>query len=346
MIITAQQLADHLNGEVLGDGSVALTGFTSADQARPGDLTFAEKDTHFAAADASAASAILASGTFSSATKTIIRVPNARVAAARVLPLFFPPEKYDAGVHPSANVAPTAQVDATAHIGPNCVIGPGVTIGARTALLGGNHIGRDCQIGDDVRLFPNVVVYARTQIGHRAVIHAGTVIGSDGYGYVFDEGRHRKMLQIGNVIIENDVEIGANTAIDRAALGSTVIGAGTKIDNLVHIAHNVVFGQHCLIMGQCGFAGSTTFGNYCVIASQSGVSGHLTIGHQVTVGGKSGVIKDTADQQTVLGYPAVPEKQAKRQWIGLQQLPQLIVRMREMEMQVAELAARTAKISE
>ncbi len=340
MTFSAAHLAAQLKGEVVGDGSVLLSGFASADRASPGDLTFAEKDTYFAAAEASAASAILVSGPFVSATKVIIRVPNARVAAARVLPLFFPPDEFAAGIHPSASVAPSARVDATAHVGPGCVIAAGVVVGARSALLGGNHLGRDCQLGDDVRLFPNVVLYARTQIGHRVAIHAGTVIGSDGYGYVFDQGRHAKILQVGNVIIQDDVEIGANSAVDRAALGSTVIGAGTKIDNLVHVAHNVVFGRHCLIMGQCGFAGSTHFGDYCVIASQSGVAGHLKIGHQVTVGGKSGVTRDVADKETVLGYPAVPDKQAKRQWIGLQKLPEMIVRMRELEKQIAELTAR------
>lgn len=339
MIYTAARIAEQLEGEIVGDGTVALTGFSSADGAGPGDLTFAEKDTHFAAADASAASAILVSGPFASTSKVIIRVRNARIAAARVLPLFYPPEEYAPGIHASAHIAPTAHVDVSAHVGPGCVIGEGVTIGARSALLGGNHIGRDCQVGDDVRLFPNVVLYHRTHIGHRVVIHAGTVVGSDGYGYVFDQGRHRKVLQVGRVIVEDDVEIGANSAIDRAALGCTVIGAGTKIDNLVHVAHNVVFGQHCLIMGQCGFAGSTQFGDYCVIASQSGVAGHLTIGNQVTVGGKSGVTRDVADGQTVLGYPAVPDKQAKRQWIGVQQLPELIVRMRALEKQVADLTA-------
>ncbi len=340
MNYTAAHIADLLDGEVIGDGNVALSGFSSADRAGPGDLTFAEKDAHFAAADASAASAILVAGDFTSQSKVLIRVKNARVAAARVLPLFFPPDEFPAGVHPSAMIAPTAQVHATAHVGPACVVAEGVTIGARTVLLGGNHIGRDCQLGGDVRLFPNVVLYERTRIGHRVVIHGGTVIGSDGYGYVFDQGRHCKVLQVGNVTIGDDVEIGANCAIDRAALGSTVIGSGTKIDNLVHIAHNVVFGEHCLIMGQCGFAGSTQFGNYCVIASQSGVTGHLKIGHQVTVGGKSGVTRDLADGQTVLGYPAVPDKQAKRQWIAIQQLPDLIVRVRELEKRLEEVTAK------
>jgi UDP-3-O-[3-hydroxymyristoyl] glucosamine N-acyltransferase len=340
MTTTVAQIAAQLQGEFSGDGTIELTGFAAADRARAGDLTFAEKDTYFAAAEASAASAILVSGAFTSTTKAVIRVANARVAAAKMVALFFPQEEFAPGIHPSASIAATARVDATAHIGPGCVVGAGVVIGARTALIGGNHVGRDSQLGDDVRLFPNVVIYARTQIGHRVAIHAGTVIGSDGYGYVFDQGRHMKVLQVGNVVIGDDVEIGSNTSIDRAALGSTVIGAGTKIDNLVHVAHNVVFGKHCLIMGQCGFAGSTVFGDYCVIASQSGVGGHLKIGRQVTVGAKSGVMRDVAEKETVLGYPAVPDKQAKRQWIGIQRLPEMTMKLRELEKQVAELKAK------
>jgi UDP-3-O-[3-hydroxymyristoyl] glucosamine N-acyltransferase len=346
MSFTASHIAQQLRGEVLGDGAVELTGFASAENARPGDLTFAEKETYFAAAEASQASAILVSTEFSvpaTSAKVLIRVPNARVAVARLLPLLFPPTPQSPGIHPSASVAASAQIDVTAHIGPNCVIGERVQIGARSALLGGTHIDSDCRIGDDVCLFPNVVVYAKSQIGHRVAIHAGTVIGSDGYGYVFDEGRHRKMLQIGNVIIHDDVEIGANTAIDRGALGSTVIGQGSKIDNLVHIAHNVVIGQHCLVMGQSGFAGSTRLGNYCVIASQSGIAGHLTLGHQATVGAKSGVMRDIPDKGTGLGIPAAPDKQAKRQMIALQQLPELIRRTRDLEKELAEIKSRLAQ---
>ncbi len=344
MPFTATQIAEQLRGEVLGNGAVELTGLAPADCAKPGDLTFAEKETYFAAAEASQASAILVSGDFTSATKVLIRVPNPRVAMAKLLPLFFPPDEHAAGIHPSANIAATAQIDATAHIGPNCVIGARVKIGARSVLMGGNHIGRDCQIGEGACLFPNVVIYPKCQIGNRVSIHAGTVIGSDGYGYVFDEGRHRKMLQVGNVILHDDVEIGANTAIDRGALGATTIGQGTKIDNLVHIAHNVTIGRHCLIMGQVGFAGSTVLGDYCVIASQSGIAGHLKLGHQVTVGAKSGVMRDIPDQGTVLGMPALPDKQTKRQLIALQQLPELIRRTRELEKEVAGLKAKTGGV--
>jgi UDP-3-O-[3-hydroxymyristoyl] glucosamine N-acyltransferase len=340
MTNTAAQIAEQLRGEVLGDGSVPLTGFAPADCAQAGDLTYADEEAYFAAAEKSQASAILVPSEFTSSQKVLIRVPNPRVAVARLLPLFFPPDEQAPGIHPSAVVAASAQIDPTAHLGPHCVVGDRVRIGARSVLMGGNHIGRDCQIGDDACLLPNVVLYRKTQIGNRVSIHAGTVIGSDGYGYAFDEGRHRKVLQVGRVVIHDDVEIGANTAIDRGALGDTVIGQGTKIDNLVHVAHNVTMGLHCLIMGQVGFAGSTHLGDYCVVASQSGIAGHLKLGKQVTVGAKSGVMRDIPDGGTVLGIPAVPDKQAKRQMIAVSQLPELIRRTRELEKQLAELQAK------
>jgi UDP-3-O-[3-hydroxymyristoyl] glucosamine N-acyltransferase len=335
---TATQIAEKLHGEIVGDGSVQLTGFASADSAKVGDLTFAEKPAYFAAAEQSAATAILVSDAFESSKKVIIRVPNARIAMARVLPLFFPPEKHAQGIHPGAVIDSAAQIDHTASIGPHCVIGAGVRIGARSVLMGGNHIGNDCQIGDDVCLHPNVVVYANSQIGHRVTIHAGSVIGSDGFGYVLDEGRHRKMLQVGNVIIHDDVEIGANTAIDRATLSSTVIGQGTKIDNLVHIAHNIVIGRNCIICGQAGFAGSTHLGDDCIIAAQAGISGHLKLGNRAIVGPKSGVARDVPDGGRVVGLPAGPEKETKRQAVAVTQLPELIRRVRELEKQVEQLS--------
>ena len=339
MSLTASQIAEKLHGEVVGDGSVQLTGLAPANSAKPGDLTFAEKETYLAAAEESQATAVLVPAGFASTKKILIRVPDPRVAMARLLPIFFPPDQSAPGIHPSAMIDPSAQVDPTCHVGPNCVIGARVRIGARGVLMGGNHIGRDCQIGDDICLFPNVVLYSKCQLGHRVAIHAGSVIGSDGYGYVFDNSFHRKMLQVGNVIIGDDVEIGANAAIDRGVLGSTVIGQGTKIDNLVHVAHNVTIGRHCLIMGQVGFAGSTRLGDYCVIASQSGIAGHLTLGNQATVGAKSGVMRDIPDKGTVLGIPALPDKQTKRQIIALQHLPDLIRRMRDLEKEVADLKA-------
>lgn len=342
MAFSAAQVAERLHGHVVGDGSVQLTGLAPADHARPGELTFAENADYFAAAERSQASAILVAETFVSSSKVLIQVANARVALARVLPLFFPPEEHPCGIHPSAVIAESAAVHESAHIGPNCVLGARVRVGARSVLMGGNHLRADCQLGDDVCLFPNVVLYRRTHLGHRVVIHAGTVIGSDGFGYVLDEGHHRKVLQLGNVVIHDDVEIGANAAIDRATFGSTVIGQGTRIDNLVHVAHNVVIGRHCLILGQVGFAGSTTLGDYVVVASQSGIADHLKLGHQSVVGAKSGVMRDVPDGGRVLGTPASPDRQAKRQIIALQQLPELIRRTRELEKQVKELSANRA----
>jgi UDP-3-O-[3-hydroxymyristoyl] glucosamine N-acyltransferase len=337
---TATEIAEQLKGKVEGHGNTLFTGLASAEGARVGDLTFAETTAHFLAAEQCAATGILVSGAAGCSGKVLIRVRDARVAFAKILPLFFPVDAPAAGIHPGAVVSSSAQVHPTAHVGPGCVIGEGVQIGARSVLCGGNHVRQEATVGEDVRLFPNVVLYERTTVGHRVTIHAGTVIGADGFGYVFDTGIHRKMLQVGNVVIHDDVEIGANAAIDRGALGSTVIGAGTKIDNLVHIAHNVVVGRHCLIMGQSGFAGSTRLGDYVVIASQSGIAGHLRLGHQVTVGAKSGVMRDVPDGGVVLGIPAVPDKQAKRQWIGVQQLTETARRMRHLEKLVEQLTAR------
>jgi UDP-3-O-[3-hydroxymyristoyl] glucosamine N-acyltransferase len=339
MSFTIAEIAERVRGELVGDASAKLTGIASADNASEGDLTFADDPEFFAAAEKSAASAILVSGDFVSGSKPLIRVRNARIAIARLLPVFFPPELPAAGNDPNAKIHDSAKVDPTAHIGPGCVIGEGVEIGARAVLMGGNHIGKGSRLGEDICLVPNVVVYARTIIGNRVTIHAGTTIGSDGYGYVFDEGRHRKVLQVGNVVIGDDVEIGANSAIDRGALGSTVIGSGTKIDNLVHVAHNVVMGNHCLVMGQVGFAGSTHLGDYSVIASQSGIAGHLKLGTQSTVGAKSGVMRDVPDGGTVLGIPAMPDRQTKRQWVAMQQLPELVRRVRDLEKQIDALVA-------
>lgn len=335
--MTASQIAERLDGEVIGDGDIEITGFAPASLARAGDLTFAEKASYLAAAEQSAASAVLVDTAPQSSSKLLIKVTNARVAVAKILPTFFPEESEASGIHPTAVVAGSATVDPTACIGPNCVVGEHVKIGARCVLFGGNHVRKNSELGEDVVLHPNVVVYPKTQIGNRVTIHAGTVIGSDGYGYVFDQGRHLKMPQVGQVIIEDDVEIGANTAIDRGALGPTVIGQGTKIDNLVHVAHNVSFGKHNLILGQCGFAGSTKLEDYCVIASQSGIAGHLKLGPQATVGAKSGVMRDIPPRGTVLGIPAQPDKQMKRQFIAMQQLPELLKRMKAAEKELAEL---------
>jgi UDP-3-O-[3-hydroxymyristoyl] glucosamine N-acyltransferase len=336
MSFTAAEIAKHLDGEVVGDAAAALKGFAPADYAKPGDLTFAENEDFFARAEQSAATAIITDQKVTSAQKILIRVPNARIAFAKAMALFFPDRTYVAGIHPTAVVAASARVDATAHIGPHCVVGERVKIGARAVLQAGNFVGDDCKLADDVNLFPNVTVYPHTEIGQRVRIHAGTVVGSDGFGYVLDAGVHRKVPQIGNVIIGDDVEIGANVTIDRGALGPTIIGKGSKIDNLVQIAHNVEIGEGSIIISQVGISGSCKIGKYVILAGQVGLAGHLKIGNQVTVAAKSGVMHDIPDGGKWLGIPAQPDKQTKRQMIAIQHLPELLRRVAELERKLGE----------
>jgi UDP-3-O-[3-hydroxymyristoyl] glucosamine N-acyltransferase len=334
MPFSAAEVANYLQGRVIGDPATVLRGFAPADRAQPGDLTFAENETFFARAEQSAASAIIVSGPFHSERKTLIQVPDARVAFAKALTLFFPEQRPAPGVHPTAVIAPSATVDPTAHIGPHCVVGERVRIGPRCVLHAGDFVGDDSRLGEEVILFPNVTLYARTEVGNRVRIHAGAVIGADGFGYVQDHGVHRKVPQIGHVIIGDDVEIGANTTIDRGALGPTIIGKGTKIDNLVMIAHNVEVGEHCLLIGQVGIAGSTKLGNYVVLAGQVGVAGHLQIGHRVTVAAQSGVMNNIPEGERWLGSPAQPDKETKRQLVALRHLPEALKRLAALEKKV------------
>jgi UDP-3-O-[3-hydroxymyristoyl] glucosamine N-acyltransferase len=331
MGFTATEIAHRLDGQVVGDGALELKRFAPADRAQPGDLTFAENENYFTRAEQSAASAIIVDGPFSSNRKVIIRVANARVAFAKILPLFFPEPMFEPGTHPTAVIAASAQVDASAHIGPFCVIGEQVRIGPRSVLQGGNHLGAHCQLGEQVCLFPNVVLYPRVEVGNRVRIHSGTVVGADGFGYVLDGGQRLKVPQIGNVIIRDDVEIGANATIDRGALGPTIIGKGSKIDNLVQIGHNVTLGEHCLIVSQAGIAGSTKLGNYVVLGGQVGLAGHIKIGNHVSIAAQSGVMHDIPDGEKWFGYPAQPDRQTKRQIIAVQQLPELLKRVAEIE---------------
>lgn len=336
MSYTVAEIASLVQGQVIGDSSVMLTGFAPATTAKAGDLTFAESEAYFKRAEQSEAAAILVDGHFTSASRTLIRVPNARLAYAKALPLFFPETVFAPGIHPTAIVSRTAQISPAAHVGPYCVIGDQVRIGAGTVLQAGDFVGDGCQLGDEVRLFPQVTLYPRVQVGHRVRIHSGTVIGSDGFGYVPDQGVHRKVPQIGFVVIQDDVEIGANVAIDRGALGATLIGKGTKIDNLVQIAHNVVLGEHSLVVAQVGIAGSTKLGNFVTLAGQVGIAGHLKLGHRVIVAAQSGVMNHIPDGEKWFGTPAQPDRKMKRQLIAMQQLPDLIRRIKDLEKRLSK----------
>lgn len=336
MPFTAAEIAKALGGEVIGEPTTQLIRFSPADRAQPGDLTFAENESYFGRAEESAAAAIIVDGPFTSTRKVLIRVANARLAFAKVLPLFFPEPVFPAGIHETAIVSPGAKVDASAHVGPYCVVDKDVQLGPRSVLHGLNHVGTGCKLGEEVHLFPNVVLYPGCEVGDRVRIHSGSIIGSDGFGYVSDSGSHRKVPQIGNVIIRDDVEIGANVTIDRGALGPTIVGRGSKIDNLVQIGHNVTLGEHCLIVSQTGIAGSTKLGNYVILGGQVGLAGHLKIGNSVSVGAQSGVMHNIPDGEKWVWTPAQPDRQAKRQMIAMQQLPDLIRRVAALEKKLGE----------
>jgi UDP-3-O-[3-hydroxymyristoyl] glucosamine N-acyltransferase len=339
---TATQVAEAVGGSVVGDGAVILTGFAPATAARAGDLTFAETEEWFDRAEQSAASVILVDGIEKASTKTLIRVPHARIGFAKALALFFPEPVFAPGIHPTAVVSETAQIDPSAHIGPQCVVGDRAKIGAKVVLQGLAHVGADVSIGTESQIFPNVTIYPRTQIGARVRIHAAAVIGSDGFGYVLDGAAHRKIPQVGNVIIKDDAEIGASVTIDRGALGATEIGRGAKIDNLVQIAHNVVIGDHAIVVAQAGIAGSSKIGAYTVLAGQVGIAGHLKIGNKVTIAAQSGVMHDIPDGEKWFGYPAQPDRQMKRQILAAQQLPELLRRVAQLEkaLEVAKSGGR------
>lgn len=331
MPYTAKEIAELIGGVVVGDGAVALEGFAPAGSAKAGDLTFAENEAYFLRAEQSAASAILVDGEYASNSKALIKVSNARIGFARALSIFFPERQFAPGIHPSSIVAGSAEIDPSAHVGPLCFVGENVRIGPRAVLQGMDHVGDHTAIGEETVIFPNVTLYPRTQLGNRVRVHGGTVIGSDGFGYVFDSGAHRKVPQIGHVVVHDDVEIGANVTIDRGALGPTTIGRGTKIDNLVQIAHNVTIGEHSVIVAQAGIAGSTRLGNFVTLAGQVGLAGHLKIGNKVTVAAQSGVMHDIPEGQKWFGSPAQPDRKMKRQLLAVQQLPELLRRVAELE---------------
>jgi UDP-3-O-[3-hydroxymyristoyl] glucosamine N-acyltransferase len=331
MELTAETIARHLNGRVIGDKSLVLTGFAPATTARPGELTFAENPSFFAKAESSDASAILVEQEFESDRKTLIKVVSSRIAFAQVLPLFFPEPKVSPGIHPTAVIAQSAKVDSSVHVGPHCTVGENCVIGANSILHSGVSIGPETSVGRDCIFYPGVRIYHRCTINDRVIIHADTVVGSDGFGYVLDDGVHRKIPQVGTVIINDDVEIGANVTIDRGTLGPTVIGRGTKIDNLVQVAHNVQIGEHCIIIAQVGIAGSTRIGNRTQIGGQVGIAGHLKIGDNVQIAAQSGVMHDIPDGEKWFGAPAQPDRKAKRILLAIQQLPRTIKRISELE---------------
>lgn len=268
-------------------------------------------------------------------------VDDADLAVAKVLQLFAPPTpRPPVGVDPQARVAPSARLGENVAVGPFVFVGEHARLGRNTVLHAGVYVGDDVAIGDDCELFPQAVVRERITIGSRVVIHAGSVLGSDGFGYRWDGGRHAKVPQIGTVVIEDDVEIGSCVCVDRAKFSATRVGRGTKIDNLVQVGHNVTIGPHCIIVGQTGLAGSVTLGTGVVLGGQAAVRDHVTMGDGAMAAGCSGVVEDVAPKQVVSGLPAIPHRQTLREQAALRHLPELRNQVKKLQEDVERLKAR------
>ena len=336
--ITGGRTIPALSTEDVHAKEVLIHGFASLDEAGPGDLSFFSNPRYIEQLRNSKASVILIPAPEAATlvrTGTIcILVENPSASFATIAEQFAPkPPERQPGIHPSASIHPTAKISPSASIGALCVIEAHVRIGAHSVLEAQCHLGDHAHVGAHCHLHPRSTILHRCEIRDRVILHSGTVIGSDGFGFEKIEGKHTKIPQRGIVIVENDVEIGANTTIDRARFGRTVIGEGTKIDNLVQIAHNVQIGKHCLIVAQTGISGSTRIGNHVILAGQSGIVGHITIGDGIIVTAQSGISKSLPAEEGAMymGTPAVPAKDYREQMALLRRLPKLQDRVKALE---------------
>ena len=341
---TLAELAALVGGEVSGDGSLQVTGVAPLEEAGPGQLSFFANKKYRAAFEASRAGAVVVGPDVAVAGgRTVLRSENAYLAFARISTLFNPPPVAVPGISPQAAIDPTARVEATAQVGPFVSIGPGAEVGARTILSPGVQLGAGVKVGADCLLHANVVVRERCLIGDRVILQPGCVIGADGFGFATDlvgvgQGpRHFKVPQAGIVAIEDDVEIGANACVDRAALGVTRIGRGTKIDNLVQIAHNVVVGPLSILASQVGISGSTRIGMGVAIWGQAGLVGHIEVGDRANIAAQSGVSRDIAAGERVAGTPATSDVRWARNMAAVERLSDLRHELRELKDKVARL---------
>jgi len=331
------QIAEIVKGTLEGDPSVVISEMAEIQNAGPGEITFLGNPRYAKYLSVTGAEAILVPRDFTGSYKNLIRVDNPNYAYALILARLRPgPPSPQPGIRPSAVIAESASLGRDVYIGPNVVIDEKVSIGDGVVLHANSYIGYDSHIGSGSVIFPNVTVYHGVRIGKNVRIHAGAVIGSDGFGFVRTEAGISKIPQAGGVLIEDDVEIGANCAIDRGTLGDTVIRKGTKIDNLVQIAHNVKIGQYCFLAGQSGIAGSATLEDFVTVAGQVGIAGHLTIGKGVIIAAQSGVSKDIAAGSTVLGSPAQDMSKASRELAHIRSIPDIKQRLKELEKRTRE----------
>ncbi len=333
---TLREIADLINGTLLGDGDIEITGVTNIGDATASDISFAVAP-HLEKAALSKAGAVIIPSTITEFAKPAIQVENPRMAFVSLLKIFTPQITVAPGIHPTAVIGDHVKMGENVSIMPYAVIADNVKIGDNTIIYPHTYIGHGAAVGNDSLIYPHVTICDGCQIGNRVIIHSGAAIGSDGFGFITVGGRHEKVPQVGNVLIEDDVEIGANVGIDRATTGSTIVKQGTKIDNLVHLAHNVVVGENCFFVAQTGIAGSTQIGNNVTFAGQSGCSGHLTIGDNCVFAARSAPIGDVPAGSFYAGFPARPHKAWLRTEASANKIPDLIKKVRELEKRLATI---------
>lgn len=336
---TLAELAEWVGGRVSGNVHQIISDAAPFEDAGPEVITLARSGKYQSQIENSQAGAVIVPEKFEKPGYNLLQSSNPYAAFARILALFYPAEQLPIGIHPSVVLGEHTECDSDAAIGPMTVIGNHVRIGKRANIYPGVVIGDHVTIGDDVRLYPNVTVLERCSIGHRVTIHAGSVIGSDGFGFAPDADVYRKIPHTGIVQIDDDVEIGAANTIDRGTFGKTHIKCGVKTDNLVHIAHNVTVGENTVLVAQVGISGSTTIGRHVVLAGQVGVAGHIHIGDHVMVGGGSGVASDVPAGQIISGYLAIPHKT----WLRVQRT---IPHLPELRKQVSALEKRLRRLED
>jgi UDP-3-O-[3-hydroxymyristoyl] glucosamine N-acyltransferase len=341
MAMTAKELASRIGGTCDGDGDVLIHSIASIREAIEGQLTFVANSKYLADVQYTRASAILAPPEFNVSFRPVIRVNQPRLALIKAMELLTPAESrpisLNNGIHPLAFIGENVEFGTNVHVGPFAVIEDNAKIGADTLIYPGVYIGSKTRVGSHCQIHANVTIREGIQIGNRVIIHSGTVVGCDGFGYTEVDGKQYKVPQLGTVVIDDDVEIGANVTIDRATFGKTWIKSGTKIDNLVQIAHNVIIGEHCIIAAQTGIAGSTELENLVTLAGQVAVTGHIKIGHGTKVTGRSAVSKDIPPNVIISGHPAKPIKEDQKIKAHLQRLPNLSKRVHDLEKQVESL---------
>jgi len=343
--ITLKELAQCVQATIRGSSEVLISGLSHLEGATPGDLSFVLKPKFHTAAKHSQAAAFLTAIPIPDDPRPQLICPNPMLAIVTLAQTYFSLPPPPRGIHPTAVTGHDVRIGPDVSIGPLVTIGDRAEIGSGVTIYAGVHIGEDTVIGDDCILHPHVSLLTHCIIGNRVILHSGTVIGSDGFGYTQHEGRHQKIPQLGNAIIEDDVELGANVTVDRATFGTTVIKKGTKIDNQVQIAHNVVIGEHCIIVAQVGIAGSTRLGHHVMIGGQAGLVDHLIIGDQVKIASGAGVTNHVESHHTVGGRPAVAHNTWRKAQVLQYQLPEMRNELRALRKEVEELKQHLHKSS-